>query len=242
MNRFIRSVFSFENLKAIILAIAIATLVRSCAFELFRIPSGSMKDTLLIEDVLVVSKYPYGYGKYSFTIPLPIEKSWFQKEPQRGDIIVFRRANSSDGKNYIKRLIGLPGETINVVKGVVYIDGVQVKQEALEGSSDDGENYKNYIETLPNGCSYHVKYSSAHLSSFPNVTPKYEIPAGYYFFMGDNRDHSIDSRYLAEMGFILQENLIGRADIIAMTAIDNPLKWMIGRSSDKRLFSSLKCN
>lgn len=241
MKRYLRLIFSLENLKAIIIAIAIATVIRSCAFELFRIPSGSMKDTLLIDDVLLVSKYAYGYGKYSFIIPLPINDSYFKKEPQRGDIIIFRKANN-DGKNYIKRLIGLPGETIQVIKGIVYINNVPLEQTPTNTIEEDGFKYKVYIETLPNGCSYQVKYDNeTPLRLFPSTTPQYQVPQGHYFFLGDNRNHSIDSRYLHEMGLIPQENLIGRADAIIITAKDHPIKWLTGYSNDKRLFASLGC-
>ncbi len=246
MKSFIRSIFSFENFKAIIIAIGLATVIRGCAFELFRIPSGSMKDTLLIEDVLLVSKYAYGYGKYSFVVPIPIDQPLFYKEPERGDIVIFRKTDD-DGKNYIKRLIGMPGEVIQIINGVIYINGIQIKQTEIKEENKSKEaksEYNVYLEKLPNGCTYKVKYdiqSNSNQRSFPNSTPKYIIPLDHYFFMGDNRDHSIDSRFTNEMGIVMKNNLIGRADFIVITEKANPIKWILGKANDERLFTSLKC-
>lgn len=211
----------YENIKTILIAVSLAIIFRSFLFEPFHIPSGSMKDTLQIGDFIFVSKYSYGYSRYSFPLGLPIfegRKLAFE-EPKRGDIIVFRPPYNTR-IDYIKRLIGLPGDTIQVRGGMLYINNEPVKLERMsdymetENKQDEQttRHMRRYNETLPNGVVHSV------LDDFPNGevddTEIYRVPEGHYFFMGDNRDHSVDSRYLDKVGFVPAENLVGRAEVV----------------------------
>lgn len=202
-----------DFLKAILTAAAIALMIRSLAFEPFNIPSGSLLPTLQIGDYLFVEKYAYGYSKYSFPFGLVnFQGRVFSAEPQRGDIAVFRQPKKVE-IDYIKRIIGLPGDRIQVKQGVLYINGDPVMRDFrnTEYIQDDGRSalYKRYIETLPNGLPHFI-YETSDDAHFDN-TPVYTVPPGYYFAMGDNRDSSLDSRAQEEVGFIPAENLIGRA-------------------------------
>lgn len=214
----------FETLKTVIVAASLAIVIRSFLFEPFHIPSGSMKNTLEIGDFIFVNKYSYGYSRYSFPLGLPIfegRKLEFG-QPKRGDIIVFRPPGTPH-IDYIKRLIGLPGDRIQVTNGVLHINGKAVKLERLDDYMDtETDNEKvttkhipQFRETLPNGVSHSV------LDDFPHGevdnTQEYTVPAGHYFFMGDNRDHSVDSRYPDVVGFVPAENLVGRATLLAFS-------------------------
>lgn len=216
----------WETIKIVIEALLIAMVVRVFFYQPFNIPSGSMKETLLVGDYLFVSKLSYGYSKYSFTSSLDLFNGrFFAAEPKRGDVIVFKlpRDNSTD---YIKRLIGLPGDEIVVRGGVVFINGKEVPRVA-DGefvTREDGgppRRIKRYKETLPNGVSYHV-LDSEPSGPFDNVGP-YKVPEGHYFMMGDNRDNSTDSRAQWGVGYVPYENLIGRAEVIFFSAaVDEP--------------------
>lgn len=202
-----------EFAKAIAMAVIIALLIRSFAFEPFNIPSGSLLPTLQIGDYLFVEKYAYGYSKYSFPMSIiDFRGRSFESEPKRGDIAVFRRPKKVD-VDYIKRIIGLPGDRIQVIEGILYINGKPIMRDFrnVETIDDDGNisMYKRYIETLPNGVQYYI-YEISDGSRFDN-TQIYTVPPGHYFAMGDNRDSSLDSRALEDVGFIPAENLIGRA-------------------------------
>lgn len=221
----------WETIKIVIEALLIAMVVRVFFYQPFNIPSGSMKETLLVGDYLFVSKLSYGYSKYSFTSSFDLfDGRIFADEPKRGDVIVFKlpRDNSTD---YIKRLIGLPGDEINVRGGVLFINGKEVPREP-DGefvTREDGgppRRIKRYKETLPNGVSYHV-LDAEPAGPFDNVGP-YKVPEGHYFMMGDNRDNSTDSRAQWGVGYVPFENLIGRAEIIFFSAaVDEPgaLSW-----------------
>lgn len=201
----------------ILLCIGFPLLFRSLAYAPFHIPSGSMKPTLLVGDFLFVSKSSYGYSKYSFPLsPDLFSGRLLGEKPKRGDIVVFRPP--SDTKtDYIKRLIGLPGDTIQMVNGELYLNGEKVKRVEDGVFEDAGEEdsrprtIKRYIETLPNGVSYHI-IDDINGSSTDN-TPLYKVPEGHYFMMGDNRDHSADSRTRV-VSYVPEENLVGRGDII----------------------------
>jgi signal peptidase I len=214
----------WEHAKSILIAVALALFFRSLAFEAYKIPSSSMTPTLMIGDLLFISKYSYGYSKYSFPIDLNfIHGRIFKKEPVRGDIIVFRAPHKNDDKYYIKRLIGLPGDTIQVKNGIVYINDVEVKRhqigvyQALYNDEPQG-SYDCYEEELPNGVKYKVLDANIHFHShFPDNTPIYNVPQGFYFMMGDHRNRSVDSRFTSDMGFISEENLMGRAEILFWT-------------------------
>lgn len=208
-----------ETLRVIVEALAIALVVRTFLFQPFNIPSGSMIPTLLIGDYLFVSKYSYGYSKHSFPFSiLPVDGRFlFVSEPKRGDVVVFKlpKDNSTD---YIKRLVGLPGDRIQVIQGVLHINGSAVKLEN-NGSFLTGDRWGRPVqtplikETLPGGVSHSIielEGAGAYLDN----TKEYVVPTGHFFFMGDNRDNSQDSRVLSEVGFVPFENLVGRAEII----------------------------
>ena len=205
----------WETVKTLVYAIGIALVVRTFAFEPFNIPSGSMKPTLLVGDYLFVSKFAYGYSRYSFPFGFPpFDGRVMGDVPERGDVVVFKLP--SDNKtDYIKRVVGLPGDKLQVLQGVLHINGQPVElepagtfREDIEGRSLDATMLR---ETLPNGVSHYI------LDLTPNGaldnTRVYEVPPGHVFAMGDNRDNSLDSR-TDQVGMVPIENLIGRAEIL----------------------------
>lgn len=229
-----------ETLRTIIGALVLAMLFRSFLFEPFHIPSGSMKSNLLVGDYLFVSKYSYGYSRYSFPFGLPAFKGRILElsEPQRGDVVVFRLPRNPR-IDYIKRIIGLPGDHIQVRKGIVYINGEPLKREKIdEYPYSDDENplfvrpVDRLAETLPEGKAITILKDPANSGGFADNTPIYIVPEGYYFAMGDNRDHSRDSRFTDEVGFVPAENLVGKAQIIFLStsgSFFNPLDWRYDR-------------
>ncbi|MEQ9688617.1 MAG: signal peptidase I [Bauldia litoralis] len=216
-----------ETVKIVIQALLLALIVRTFLFQPFNIPSGSMKETLLIGDYLFVSKYAYGYSRYSFPFgPNLFEGRIWAAEPERGDVVVFKlpRDNSTD---YIKRVIGLPGDQIQITDGVLSINGKEVEHEKIgDWVDDDGVRYDEIEETLPNGVSYTTLDRGA--GSLDN-TQVYEVPAGHYFMMGDNRDNSTDSRVLGAVGYVPFENLVGRAEVIFFSVEDGARAWEFWR-------------
>jgi signal peptidase I len=224
-----------ETGKTIVYAVLIAMVVRSVAFEPFNIPSGSMIPTLLIGDYLFVSKYSYGYSRYSlpFGIPL-IPGRILYRQPERGDIAVFKLPtdNSTD---YIKRLVGLPGDRIAVRNGVLQVNGQAVKREKIaDAKYPKGSRVlevSEYTETLPSG-RQHLIYEIGDNQDLDNWPPcpggsrscEFEVPAGQFFAMGDNRDDSQDSRVI---GPIPAENLVGRAEFIFFSTNGSARLWEI---------------
>ena len=219
----------FESVKTLIYAGLIALAVRTVAFEPFNIPSGSMIPTLLVGDFLFVSKYSYGYSRFSIPFSPPV-LGWakngrlFGSIPHRGDVVVFRFTKDTS-IDYVKRVIGLPGDRIQVKSGLLYINGTQAPRQDVgdyEAPDEGGSRIlaKHYIETLPNGLKHNIlKYSDAeHFDAGsevdPNNTPEYVVPDGDLFMMGDNRDDSSDSRFQNALGFVPLENLVGRAQFI----------------------------
>ena len=203
-----------EMSKTVFWAVGIAVIFRSFLFEPFSIPSGSMIPTLKVGDYLFVSKYSYGYSRYSFPFGIiPFSGRIGENIPERGDVIVFRKPGA-EHIDYIKRLVGLPGDTIAVTGGILHINGEAVKRSLQEDTEVDTGSFvrqaKVYIETLPEGREHLIQELSDQ-NSMDNTVPV-KIPEGHYFFMGDNRDNSRDSR--AEVGFVPAENLIGRAEFL----------------------------
>jgi signal peptidase I len=219
-----------ETIKVVIQALLIALVFRTFLYHPFNIPSGSMEPTLLIGDYLFVSKFSYGYSRYSFPIDLSfIDGRIWEGVPARGDIAVFRPPREPD-TDYIKRVIGLPGDRIQMRDGVLYINDEAVPREpagAWEGEGRFGSDtaIKQYRETLPNGVSY-LTLDMIDNGAGDN-TRVFEVPPAHYFLMGDNRDNSQDSRFpQGTVGFVPAENLVGRAEIIFFSIEDSPA-WAI---------------
>jgi len=225
-----------EIIKTVVFALLIAFVLRVLLFQPFTIPSASMEPNLYEGDYIVVSKWSYGYSKYSSGLPinLPIgEGRVFGRAPNRGDIVVFKlpRDNKTD---YIKRVIGLPGDKIQMVDNKLYINGTPVK-DVLVSNTEVADAWgaraaTEARETLPNGKSFMTQDFGP--GGDLDDTPVYEVPTGYYFMMGDNRDNSIDSRVeqSAGVGFVPAENLVGKAQIIMFSwkpgaSLWNPISW-----------------
>ena len=206
-----------EFSKTALIAVFLAVLIRTFLFEPFNIPSGSMKPTLLVGDYLFVNKPSYGYSRHSFPFGLaPLDGRIWDKPPKRGDVIVFKLP-TNPGVDYIKRLIGLPGETIQVRSGRLYINDKLVEREALGVREDSGPDARavpmyHYLETLPGGAVHEIYEESD--NDILDDTPPFVVPEGHYFMMGDNRDNSQDSRVPHVVGFVPYENLVGRADFL----------------------------
>ena len=207
---------AIDNVKTIIYALVIAVVIRSLFFQPFYIPSSSMEPNLLIGDRIFVSKYSYGYSKHSFPFSPPIyKKRIFFKEPKHGDLVVFKTPQDNR-TDYIKRLIGIPGDTIQFINGEIFINEKAIVRERIDltykircGSNNFNTN--TYKETLPNGTSYIAAYNKNRTMM---NTDRYTVPANHYFFLGDNRDCSKDSRFLSSVGYVNKLNLVGKAKII----------------------------
>jgi signal peptidase I len=220
----------WETAKTLIYAVLIALFIRSFAFEPFNIPSGSMIPTLLVGDYLFVSKYSYGYSRHSLPMSLPIIPGRiFSSKPKRGDVAVFKlpKDNSTD---YIKRIIGLPGDKIQVRQGRLYLNDKLVKRTSIAGLRAKGlfgatATIPQFQETLPNDVT-HLIIEKTDRGQLDN-TPVYTVPLGHVFGMGDNRDDSLDSRVLSEVGYIPMENLVGRAELIFFSYDSDGLSWPI---------------
>ena len=205
-----------DNIKTIFGALIIALIIRSLIFQPFYIPSSSMEPTLLIGDRIFVSKFTYGFSKHSFPFSPGIsEKRFFYKKPKQGDLVVFKTP-ADNRTDYIKRLIGLPGDEIQFINGLIFLNNKEINREKIaEKSFVRCGKYTlevdTYIETLPNGSKYVAAYSKA--GTMMN-TKKFKIPKDHFFLLGDNRDCSRDSRFLESVGYVNLINLVGRAQII----------------------------
>ena len=232
-----------EFVSVLVQALLLALVIRTLLFQPFSIPSGSMRPTLLEGDYLFVSKFSYGYSKHSipFSPDLFDGRIW-EGLPERGDVAVFKYP-PDPRIDYIKRVVGLPGDKIQVKEGALYINDVAVQREKIEDINDFDITETNrpvevYRETLPNG----VSYTTLDLTPLGvgDNTREFNVPAGHYFMMGDNRDNSVDSRF--NVGFVPLENFVGRANIIFFSVSDgaSPLeiwRWPNTLRFD-RLFSS----
>jgi signal peptidase I len=232
-----------DTLRVIVHALILALIVRVFFYQPFNIPSGSMIPTLLIGDYLFVSKLSYGYSKYSFPswIPRLFDGRILASEPKRGDVAVFKLPRDND-TDYIKRVIGLPGDKIQMIQGVLNINGEPVPRKRVEdfvgpastcGPHGRGQiHVPRYVETLPSGVNYATLDCTQ--GSEGDNTQLFVVPEGHYFMMGDNRDNSSDSRFsaYAGVGFVPRENLVGRADIIFFSIDENasiwaPWRWLL---------------
>ena len=205
-----------ENIKTLFYALVIAVIIRSLFFQPFYIPSSSMEPTLLIGDRIFVKKYTYGYSNHSFPFSPPFfSNRLFNKTPNYGDLVVFKTP-ADNRTDYIKRLIGLPGDTIQFKNGKLFLNSTEIsrikvnnKYEIRCGATSPETNA--FKETLPNGKKYIAVYNK--LGSMQN-TDVYKVPKEHFFFLGDNRDCSKDSRYLSSVGYVSNENLVGNATLI----------------------------
>ena len=224
-----------RQLKPMLLALGFVLIVRTVVAEPYRVPSPSMVPTLLVGDELIGSKFAYGYGKYSSPIGLMPDFSGrlFGEVPERGDVIVFRLPRDPS-TTYVKRLIGLPGDRIQMQGGRLYINGAIVPRRAIGPFADDaggrGIASTLYVETLPNGREHElVEISDAEEH---DDTPSFVVPPKHYFMMGDNRDNSLDSRIAPEaggVGFVPEQNLVARVDRLLVSR-DPAVDWFdIGR-------------
>jgi signal peptidase I len=221
-----------ETLRTVIYAVIIALGVRTFLYEPFNIPSGSMIPTLLVGDFLFVSKFTYGYSRFSLPWSPPlIEGRILARDPERGDVAVFKLP-SDNSTDYIKRVIGLPGDRIQVREGILHINRKPVQRELqdvieVEGYSGRIEQVSEYVEILPNGRRHLVWEASDH-ERFDN-TPEFFVPPGHFFMMGDNRDSSQDSRAHSIVGFVPLENLVGRAEFLFFSHNNSARLWEIWR-------------
>ena len=236
----------YDNLKTLTGALIIAILIRSLLFQPFYIPSSSMEPTLLVGDRIFVSKYTYGYSKHSFPFsPNITNHRFFSKSPNRGDLVVFKTP-ADNRTDYIKRLIGMPGDTVQFVNGELLINENKILREQVESKNiircgNFLLETNTFIETLPNGLKHFVTYKKK--GSLQN-TKKFKVPTNHYFLLGDNRDCSKDSRYLDSVGYVNNLNLVGEAKIIFFsndTNISSLLKiWNLNNSFRlERLFKRL---
>ena len=216
----------YETVVVVIQAVLIALVFRALLYHPFSIPSGSMMSTLLVGDYLFVSKFSYGYGRYSFIGDWSfIDGRIWAGQPERGDIVVFRPETQPD-TDFIKRVVGLPGDRVRMLDGVLYINGQPVPRE-LVGEFSGFDQHKRpvkgrqYRETLPNGVSYMTL--DVDENSAGDNTRQYNVPEGHYFVMGDNRDNSSDSRF--EVSYVPEDNLIGRAEVTFFSVEEGSAAW-----------------
>ena len=208
--------FFSENIKTLIYALIIAIIIRSLLIQPFYIPSSSMEPNLLVGDRLFVTKYSYGYSKHSFPFSLPVfNNRIFSKEPERGDVVVFKTP-ADNRTDYIKRLIGLPGDKIQFIDSNLYLNNSEIIKSKINSSNEifcgnRKINITTFEEILPNGKKFITVYLEENTLSNSDA---FIVPKDHYFFLGDNRDCSKDSRFLSSVGYVHKENLVGKARFI----------------------------
>ena len=244
-----------ETVKTVVYALLIAGIFRTLFFQPFWIPSGSMKETLLIGDFLFVNKMAYGYSRFSCPFSAcPFSGRLLFSEPKRGDVVVFK--HPVNGSDFIKRLIGLPGDTVQIRQGVLYLNGVEAPQESNGVFTETNEpqgpmgspprcqnapvgvggqcTKERFTETFPEGTSHQVL--NIDTNGYGDNTDVFTVPQGQYFFMGDNRDNSQDSRYgqsVGGVGFVPADHLIGRADRIMFSSAGASMLYFWTWRSDR---------
>ena len=208
--------FIIENLKTLFYALLIAIIIRSLLLQPFYIPSSSMEPNLLVGDRLFVSKYSYGYSKHSFPFSPPLFKGRiFEKKPSRGDVVVFKTP-ADNRTDYIKRLIGLPGDQIQFIDANLYLNNSEILKSRISKKNiifcgKKQIDVTTFEESLPGGKKHTTVYLKDY--SFQN-SDVFVVPADHYFFLGDNRDCSKDSRFLTSVGYVHKDNLVGKAQFI----------------------------
>jgi signal peptidase I len=217
----------FENIRTLIYAILIAFFIRTFILQPFTIPSGSMLPNLLVGDYLFVSKYSYGYSRYSLPFsPNIIKDRIFASLPERGDVVVFRLPNDTD-VDYIKRVIGLPGDKIQIINGLIYINDEEVS------ITNYNDNYKYFTQYNKNTLKNEILDGKSHYildletESLGDNTGIYRVPNDHYFMMGDNRDNSLDSRFIDQVGYVPFENFVGRAEFLFFSSDKSVPLWKI---------------
>ncbi len=217
-----------ETIVVVIQALAIALIFRTFLYQPFSIPTASMQSTLMIGDYFIANKWAWGFGKYSFPLTVPFNGRVLGGMPERGDVAVFR--NEITNEDYIKRIIGMPGDRIQVQAGRLYINGTMVEREEI-GRGSDTDSYMNtvpvtiYTETLPNGVTHTIQEVSDDQGL--DDTAEYVVPAGHYFMMGDNRDRSADSRVLSQVGYVSFDAFIGKAEARFFSIKNNLPPWQL---------------
>ncbi len=218
--------------KTVLLAVAITLVFRIVAWQPFNIPSGSMRPNLLVGDFLIVSKFEYGYSKASLVYPftrLPMEGRLFGSDPERGDVVVFKNKRDRN-RDYIKRVIGMPGDKVQTINGTVYINGQLVEREFISEETVRCDAFsgraKTYRETLPNGVSYMIQECYGNSARLDNIGP-FTVPAGHFFMMGDNRDNSQDSR-TSSVSYVAADQIVGKAERLVFSVDGNKSRiWTI---------------
>ena len=205
-----------DNIKTLFGALLIAILIRSLFFQPFYIPSSSMEPTLLVGDRIFVSKYSYGYSKHSFPLsPNFSKKRFFSKIPERGDLVVFKTP-ADNRTDYIKRLVGLPGDRVQFIDANLYLNNSEIMKSKVKNKTKINCGSRlidvyRFEEKLPNGKNFHTVYLKDYTYQNSDI---FTVPDNHYFFLGDNRDCSKDSRFLSSVGYVHKDNLVGKAQFI----------------------------